>query len=51
MDLESTNGSFLNGTRIESARFYELRHGDLLKFANVGKEYHIFRKDELMKKN
>jgi hypothetical protein len=29
----------------------ELRHGDLLKFSNVGKEFHIIRKDELLKKN
>lgn len=32
IDLESTNGSFLNGERIEPCRYYELRHGDSLRF-------------------
>lgn len=30
MDLESTNGTFINGVRLESARYYELRRGDVI---------------------
>jgi smad nuclear-interacting protein 1 len=30
MDLESTNGSFINGVKIEAARYYQLKKGDEL---------------------
>lgn len=39
MDLESTNGTFLNSVRIEGARYYELRKGDVLKFGGSTREY------------
>ena len=39
MDLESTNGSFINGVRIESARYYQLKKGDVLKFGASTREY------------
>ena len=32
MDLESTNGTILNGEQIESSRYYELLEKDMLKF-------------------
>lgn len=41
MDLSSTHGTFLNGQRIEAARYYELREGDLLKFATSSRDYVI----------
>lgn len=39
MDLESTNGSFINGVRIDSARYYQLKKGDVLKFGSSTREY------------
>ncbi|RYG68969.1 FHA domain-containing protein [archaeon] len=41
MDLDSTHGTYLNGQRIEAARYYELREGDLLKFATSSRDYVI----------
>ena len=35
MDLGSTNGTFLNGDRVEAQRYYELREKDTLRFAEV----------------
>eukprot|EP00913_Durusdinium_trenchii_P035456 g33182.t1 len=32
MDLESVNGTFVNGSRIDAARYVELREKDVLKF-------------------
>ena len=43
MDLESTNGTFLNGEKIEPARYYELLHKDIIKFGNSTREY-VFMK-------
>jgi smad nuclear-interacting protein 1 len=39
MDLETTNGTMLNGTRIEGARYYELRDKDVLKFGASDRDY------------
>jgi len=39
MDLESTNGTFLNGVRIDSARYYQLIKGDVLTFGASTREY------------
>jgi smad nuclear-interacting protein 1 len=39
MDLESTNGSFINGVRIDPARYYQLKKGDVLKFGASTREY------------
>lgn len=39
LDLESTNGTFLNGERIESARYTELRERDVLKFGMSSREF------------
>lgn len=35
MDLNSTNGTFLNGNRMESGKEYALESGDSVTFANV----------------
>ena len=45
MDLNSTNGTFLNGKRIEGARFYELLPQDVLKFGESTREYVLIRVD------
>jgi smad nuclear-interacting protein 1 len=39
MDLGSTNGTFLNGERIEPQRYYELLEKDVVKFGNSTREY------------
>ena len=39
MDLESTNGSFINGVKIDAARYYQLKKGDVLKFGASTREY------------
>ena len=39
MDLESTNGTFLNGVRIDAARYYQLKRGDVLTFGASKREY------------
>lgn len=39
MDLESTNGTFINGIKIDSAKYYQLKKGDVLKFGASTREY------------
>lgn len=39
LDLESTNGTFINGVRLDSARYYELRRGDVITFGASSREY------------
>lgn len=39
MDLESINGTFLNGKKIEAARYNELREKDVLKFGLSSREF------------
>ncbi|KAI9269052.1 SMAD/FHA domain-containing protein [Phascolomyces articulosus] len=39
IDLESTNGTFLNGDQIPSTRFVEMRMKDVLKFGESTREY------------
>lgn len=39
MDLEATNGTFLNGAAVPAARYVELRAGDVLRFGHSNREY------------
>lgn len=39
MDLNSTNGTFVNGVRLEGARYYELRKGDVITLGASTREY------------
>ena len=39
MDLGSTNGTFINGVRIDDARYYELRKGDVITIGKSSREY------------
>ena len=39
MDLESVNGTFVNGDRIEASRYYELKEKDVLKFGMSTREF------------
>ena len=38
-DLESTNGTFLNGERLVAARMVELVEGDTLNFGTSTRDY------------
>ena len=39
IDLESANGTTVNGDKVPASRYYELRNGDVLKFAFSSREY------------
>jgi smad nuclear-interacting protein 1 len=39
IDLESSNGTELNGQTVEASRYFELRDKDILKFAGSEREY------------
>jgi len=39
IDLESTNGTYVNNQRIEPARYYELKEKDMIKFGFSSREY------------
>lgn len=39
LDLESANGTFVNGDRIEEGRYFELRDKDVVKFGHSRREY------------
>jgi len=41
LDLESSNGTIVNGSKIESRRYIELRKKDVIKFASSTREYVI----------
>ena len=43
MDLESTNGTFLNGERLAPARYVELRETDMLQFGSSSRDYVLIR--------
>jgi len=43
MDLESTNGTYLNAEKLEPARYYELLPEDVLKFANSSRDYVVMK--------
>lgn len=48
MDLESTNGTFLNGEQLPSLRYVELREKDCLKFGSSSRDY-ILLNEEMLK--
>jgi smad nuclear-interacting protein 1 len=41
MDLKSTNGTVLNGERLEPERYYELLPKDVITFGESSREYVI----------
>ena len=47
MDLETTNGTYLNGMKMESARYYEIKDGDLIKFAMSTRDYVVVKVKEI----
>lgn len=50
MDLESANGTMINGIRIDSARYYQLKAGDVLQFGASTREYVLMAAHAAMKK-
>ena len=48
LDLESTNGSYLNGKRVDAARYIELRAGDSLRFGSSSREYVLLHDDAVV---
>jgi len=45
IDLESTNGTKLNGETVEPAKYYELRHKDLIQFGFCKLDFVLMRKE------
>jgi len=43
MDLGSTNGTFLNGDRVEASRYYELLAKDVVTFGSSTREYVLLK--------
>ena len=43
MDLESTNGTLLNGVKMESKRYYELLEKDVVQFGLSDRKYVVMR--------
>jgi len=43
MDLSSKNGTFLNGEKLEPARYYQLLHQDVIKLANSSRDYVVMK--------
>jgi len=44
LDLDSTNGTLLNGERVEGRRYVEIHSEDMIKFGESTREY-VFIKD------
>eukprot|EP00941_MAST-03F_sp_MAST-3F-sp1_P004147 g4147.t1 len=49
MDLQSTHGTFVNGNKIDSARYFELREADVLKFGASTREYVLLHGESKLK--
>ena len=45
IDLDSSNGTFLNNKRIDSRKYYELMEKDVLKFAFSSRDYVLMHED------
>jgi pSer/pThr/pTyr-binding forkhead associated (FHA) protein len=41
MDLNSTNGTFLNEEELTAGQWYKLSEKDIVKFACSTREYHV----------
>lgn len=47
IDLGSTNGTHLNGNRIEPQRYYELRERDVIRFGFSSREYVLLHENSI----
>ncbi|EFC43169.1 predicted protein [Naegleria gruberi] len=46
IDLKSTNGTFINGERIDDSRYYELKNNDILTFGQSSREFIILLNEQ-----
>ncbi|KAF4685104.1 Cyclin-dependent kinases regulatory subunit 2 [Perkinsus olseni] len=51
LDLGGKNGTFVNEKRVPAAKYYELREGDLIKFAHSSKSYVLLSAGPLKNKD
>jgi len=47
IDLESTNGTFVNDQAIPVSRYYELKRSDVIKFGQSTREYVLLNEDDV----
>nr|KAJ3419574.1 hypothetical protein HK105_006790 [Polyrhizophydium stewartii] len=47
IDLESANGTFVNGEKIPTSTYYELKHSDIVKFGFSTRDYVVMLEDEV----
>ncbi len=47
MDLESTNGTFIDKERLEPARYYELKNYDMINFGMSTRDYILIKGDSI----
>jgi smad nuclear-interacting protein 1 len=47
IDLESTNGTYINNDRIESAKYYQLKEKDVIKFGFSSREYVVLHEQSV----
>lgn len=45
IDLDSANGTFVNGKKIPSSRYYELKVADVIKFGESTRDYVFMDED------
>ncbi|KAI9329285.1 SMAD/FHA domain-containing protein, partial [Obelidium mucronatum] len=45
IDLDSANGTFLNGQKMEGSRYYELKNADMIKFGFSSRDHVIMSED------
>ncbi|KAI9634006.1 SMAD/FHA domain-containing protein, partial [Dioszegia hungarica] len=45
IDLDSTNGTYVNDAEIPKSRYYELRNTDVVKFGTSSREYVLLHED------
>ena len=47
MDLGSTNGTFLNGERLEAQRYHELLPRDVVRFGESTREFVVLTEESV----
>ena len=45
-DLNSTNGTYLNGVKINENKYYELKQNDIINFGNLKNDFIIMKKEK-----
>jgi len=49
IDLDSVNGTMLNGSKIEGRRYHELRNGDAMQFGQSARQFVLLHEDSTKK--